>query len=431
MSVLDQLLMAQGPAALPAPGTGAPGAPPPVVPGQVGGAAVGSQVGTPVGAQPAPAAVPALPMPGGALGNVMQTMQGAQEVVNADPLISQAMTAYRSDEKVRQEAANEVEGNIGKMAELRDKARPPIPERPDLQETPEAPVPEKKNPLRVFGQFMPLVVALGALSTRNAGVNAMNAATAMVNAAKANDKIEEAKQRQYWLDQTKVVVDQNNAMLKDYELKLKDRELQVADTQAEIAAIAAKNQDVLTLAQLKAGQFGPMVNLIKFRQGAVDQVANMVMQERQLQERTRLQEADDRRQWAMLSLQRIKAGQLSPGDVIGGLLTKIAAGQELTAGETKAIDTYRSFQGGGAGAAAGGSSLPLDVLEEGAAAAPAGGTPPGPTAPQPTPAAAKPAPAAPAAPAKAELRKSGTVYSTPQGPRRWMVVNGQSGWAAP
>lgn len=362
--------------------------PPPPAPPEASGAAA-----------PAAAAAGAAPShtPPGALGQAMNILAEARKAVAADPMQAKAVEAMDQDAAARAQAAKALEANMGKVQELQAQPDPAHVEVPRLHELPKAPEPEHKDPLRVFGQLLPVVAALGALTTKQPAINALNAATAMVNAARANDKEEEAKQRQAWVDNLNLTVQNNNQILTDYKLALEDRNATVTERMAKVYALAAQNRDYVTLAALKGGNLDSLTNYLRVQATATGQLADLAttLTEQQLQ-RARL-EQQSMYQFAQLELERRRLAQVSMGDAIGPVLLKIqqanpelaAQGLDkvLNAGEIQALKLYMDINrqaaysdrpgsqpaGGGLGglvapAAAGATAAPT--------AAPATGPPP-------------------------------------------------------
>lgn len=412
--------------------------------------------GPPTPAPPAVAADPAASIQSGglikgALQQAIGLMNSARAATAADPNTAGLTAAMEEDQAAKDAAAANIAANMEKIRALQaqDIERPAVPKTIPL---PEAPVPEKKDPMRVFGQLIPMIAALGALTTREPAVNALNAATAMLNAAKKNDKEEEATQRQAWIDNLNLAVKNNEQLLGEYNLAINDYKLSVAERMAKVQAIAAENQDQLTLASLKSGKMQSLTNLIRVNTDATGQLAKIALDltESQMQEKRLAQQ--QALQWAQLEIERRRAGNISMGDAIGPILLKIQGAkpeqmaQGLTAvlspGEIAALGTYMDINankplgnnpgigsGGYATGGLGGASIPGFP---GATAPPA----PAPAAPAPPPppaAAATPAPTAPMggmkapppAPQNPADRKVGQVYSTPQGPLKWMG----GGWA--
>lgn len=414
----------------------------------------GGPPGAPAAPAPPAAAVrPAVVAPSGPIKGALQQaiglMNTAQAQVAADPTAAALTDAAQKDQEAKAAAAAAIQANMEKIRALQaqETARPAVPKSIPL---PEAPVPEKKDPMRVFGQLIPMIAALGALTTREPAVNALNAATAMVNAAKKNDKEEEATQRQTWIDNLNLAVKNNEQLLGEYNLAINDYKMSLTEKMAKVQALAAENQDQLTLATLKGGNLQSAVNLWNLQRAATGQLADIAMGLNAQAAAEQRQKEASAVQWAQLEIERRRAGNISMGDSIGPILQKIASAKPeqmtnglssvLTAPEIAALGTYMNINAGrplennpgigSGGAAVGGLG---DLMRQGA-----GGpvTTPPPAAPPPAPAApaaAAPAPSAPMSgmgappppPQNPADRKVGQVYSTPQGPLKWMG----GGWA--
>lgn len=393
-------------------------------------AAAAQTAGGQPAAPAAPAADPVL-TPAGALGQAVKLMSGAREAVAQDPMQAAGAAALQEDKAARDKAAEQVQANMDQMTKLNAEPDDPRPVVPRLAPLPGAPASEHRDPLRVFGQFLPVLAALGALTTRQPAINALNAATAMVNAEKANDKEEAAKQRQAWTDNLNQTVQNNQELMTQYKLALDDHSASITERMAKINGIAALNRDAVTLATLKSGNLNAFTNYVAVQTAATGQLANLA-------EHLTAQQLEQKRldnqqvyQWAELAIQQQKAGQVSMGDTIGPILAKIEkAGPEagkgldqvLSPGEIQALKLYMDINGNrqfanqpGTQPAAGVGGLP----GMGAPAAAPGAPAPAVTAAAPAPAAGiKPAPMNP------KDRAVGQVYATPRGGNLKWLGNG-------
>lgn len=396
----------------------------------------------------APAAVPPPPAPpqvtspaappskaGGALGQALGIVQAARQAAAADPLQTAATDAAKTDQAAREEAAAKIQAGMAQVQALQAQPDAPRPSVPRLKPLPSAPEVQHKDPMRVFGQLLPVIAALGALTTKAPAINALNAATAMIAAGKANDKEEEAKQRQAWIDNLNLTVQNNTSLLNDYKLALDDHNATVTERMAKINAIAAQNRDYVTLAALKGGNLDSLTKFIQLQSTATGQLATLTTTLQDQQLRRENEQNQQLMQLAHLEIARRaelrQEGQVSMGDSIGPVLVKIqqadpklaAQGLDkvLSAGEIQALKLYMDINrqaafnnqpGSGAAAGAGG----IAGLVAPPAAAPA--------APQaeyahPVTAAAPPVSPVTAAPQNPKDRLVNKVYGTPRGPMTW------------
>lgn len=333
------------------------------------------------------------PNPGGALSQALGIMRTAQSAVSADPLMGMAREANQKDQAVRDAAAAKIEGNLDTIAKMQAEPDPPRVSVPRLKPLPEAPEPVHRDPMRVFGQFLPVVAALGALTTREPAINALNAATAMVNAAKAQDKEEEAKQRQTWVDNLNLTVKNNEMLLTGYKTALDDRNSTMSEKLARIQALAAQNRDYVALAALKGGNLDSLSKFIQLQQSATDKLATLATNLSEQDARAQRDQYSSMIQFAQLELERRRAQNISMGDSIGPVLVKlqnsdpakVAGGLDkvLSPGEIQALKLYmdinagRTFSNSPGGGGGGGVSLNNMGGDPAAPAAP--------TQPQPAP----------------------------------------------
>lgn len=308
-----------------------------------------------------PLTMPNLPAPNpqGALQQAIQIVNSARTAQQADPNTTIATQAIADDKAARAEAAAKVEANNQQIAALNAEPGAPRPSVPRLKELPAAPTPTPKDPMRVFGQMLPVIAAFGALTTQRPAINALNAATAMLNAAKANDHEEEAKQRQTWIDNLNQTVQNNNQLLGQYKLDLDDHTLSVSEKMARIQALAAQNQDNVTLAALKGGNLEGLTKFISIQQNATGQIAELTKGLLSQQQDEHHQHMQELARWAELEIERRKAGSVSMGDAIGTILQKVAQNggapgsapkdlsQILDPGELQALATYQRINANG------------------------------------------------------------------------------------
>lgn len=394
-------------------------------------AGVAAPTSQPASAAPPPAPAPSSSAPD-ALKQAFTIMRAAKQANAQDPMTGAMLQAADQDQAAREASAAGMNANMEQIKALQAQPDAPRPAVPRLQELPAAPVPEHKDPLRVFGQFLPVIAALGALTTRQPAINALNAATAMIAAGKANDKLEEEKQRQAWIDNTHAAVENNTQLQNQYRLALEDHNTTVTEKLAKINGIAAQNRDYLNLAALRGGNLDSLAKLNQLQLTATGQLSTLVahLQNQQL-ERDRLQNTELYQQ-AELEISRRREQHVSMGDEIGPILGKIqnvgqlgADGkpkpldQVLSPGEIQALKLYMDINrqaayspnpGEGGGAATGLGAL-----------APGGLTAPPPAAPPAAPAAA---PAVTAVPPVSML-KEGKVTTFDGGRGSWTLRGGK------
>lgn len=338
------------------------------------------------------AAQPAAP---GALGAAM----------NTPTLVQQAGQAIADERAAQKEAAVAVQANIDQRNKLLSEETPRV-EIPRLKELPARSdfVTPPKDPMRAMGQFLPILAAFGGLFTRNAATNTLNAATAAINAAKANDQKELERQHKEWLDNLRMTVDSNNQTIQEYRLALEDRNATVTERMAKVQALAAERNDRITLAALKGGNPGAVLNLLKIVEEAGNNLARVQLGSEE-NEIARQKAADQALQgWAELAIKQKQLGRLSMGEAMGTILDQVAKNGlgSLSQGQKDALIQYKELNES--------RTTPWQLPTQPDAKAPA------PAAPQTAPATAAPPAAAPATAARpgavsppATMLKSGTI----------------------
>lgn len=270
----------------------------------------------------------------------------ASEMVGADPLAASLAAENQKTADAKAVAAQAMAANM----EQRDRiaAEPlPVVTAPKYAAMPAKPTMKPGDPLRIFGQFLPVLAALGGLTTRNPAVASLNAATAAMNAAKAQDREALELAHTDWLDNLKLTIETNDQLSREYQAALSDRKATMDDRLARISMLAAKNGDEVTLASLRAGNVAGVESTIKMRDAAAGQLRDVVARTEE-QNLAKAKFDEDKRHNRMTEgIAATNAGQMSPGDVVGGILAKMARGEKPTQAELDAVEAYRSLGGSG------------------------------------------------------------------------------------
>lgn len=192
------------------------------------------------------------------LSQALQTQSGIDASVKASPDYQQTVKAAEEARAANDDAAATLKKlqpqyeKIGK--ELID--MPPVPDA-DLKSSPAPPKDADyiKDPMRVFGQFMPMLVAFGSLKTRNGGLNAIKAATAAMNAAKTNDKEALERAHEDWKTNMDQVLQNNQLEIEKRNEILGDRKLSAEDKLNALHLLEVESQNALQQANLKNANF--------------------------------------------------------------------------------------------------------------------------------------------------------------------------------
>lgn len=339
------------PSAKPAPETGVPTTPPGVV------------------ASPASEAVQR------AMSLTAGVDQAADQRLAANPVMSKILEQVGALGSDYDAAMAQTAGRQAQMQQLmqqEDPARIPVPRLKPLPATPTVEEVARQrgvkpedmdDPMRVFGQFMPVIVALGAGLIAKNGTAAINAATAAVTAAREGDKQAWEKAHKDWLTETKATLDGNAMLVNEYRLALDDRNATMAEKMSKIQALAAANRDGLTMAALRGGYLDQLVKLMEMRDQAAKPVMDMLelsmadQRQREAMELKRSAELWDRHF-------KMNPPLTSQDEVKAALARKVMMGEPLTESEEKAKQMLMDFSEG----AGGGNSLMQQAMAAKAAA---------------------------------------------------------------
>lgn len=186
-------------------------------------------------------------------------------------LIQKYQDSADSAELARNQAQQVIKNNSQRRDEIMAQEIP-HPAPPQIQDLPAPPETPKTNPLRVFGQFLPVLAVLGGAASRYSATAAMDAATAAVNAAKANDDEALKKADEQWNRQMDYIIKSNSNRLEQYRAVLEDRNMSIQDRQAQLSVFAAQNQDQVLLANLAFGDLAAVANMITTQANALSQI---------------------------------------------------------------------------------------------------------------------------------------------------------------
>lgn len=403
-------------------------------------AATGS--GAVAGAVAAPATAPAAPSvaPDSAVGQAIDMNSkinaAATDQVSSDPMMKPLFDAIGRQRQDIDQARIQIDEKAAKLAALDAQPLPahipiprmkPLPAVPTLEDVAKArgvSTEDFNNPMRVFGQMMPLLVAFGALATQRPGINALNAATAAMTAVKQGDKDAYEKAHKEWLENTKLAHDSENQMLTEYKLASDDRNLTMAERQAEYAKVAAKYGDAQAKAAIEGGYIDNFYKLLETRGVIVKNVGNLTQlavtdannkAELAMRERIEAARLDFQKNPPVTSTDERLASLLGIMQAKGGY-TKMAPGEQEAL--TKALELKEKEA----------KKPEIDYAAAAEAARVAAGGDPAPKSPAPGPApapalsaapATSGAPTTPGAPTDRTKRVPNTVYQTPRGPMLW------------
>lgn len=176
----------------------------------------------------------------------------AQLGISGSALERLDVARQRSD-ATTQAAMAQVATNQDEMAALTAPLPPRAPP-PTLDEVPKAPTQAPTDPLRVFGQVLPVLAMLGGAFVRNNATAALRAGAAAMQAARDNDEQALETAHQQWTDSLQAITTNNATRLQQYQAILDDTQLTMDERMARLQALAASEQNALRLQQLASGQ---------------------------------------------------------------------------------------------------------------------------------------------------------------------------------
>lgn len=296
-----------------------------------------------------------------AIGVNRAMQQEAAAMAAADPLQQELAAAQAAESARQQQLAAQVAERTQKMEGMLAEPAPPMPELPSLPDmSAQAPTELPDNPLRMLGQFLPVLGALSGGNVRTNTVAALNSAAAAMNAIQKDDQAELAKQHAAWKDNMQQALDKHRLETDQYKAVLESRTMSINEKMAQLNGLAALNGNDIDRANLKNGNIAGITARIAAADAAAGRL-NSVLESTQRAELEREgiasrekiaaqdRAAANARNAATISAANAR-DQVTPNQVEGRLLNKIASGETLDAGEQAAWDKIVSLRESGSGA---------------------------------------------------------------------------------
>lgn len=194
----------------------------------------------------------------------------------------QSLDAARSrSRQATDQAAQAIAANQETIRELSSDFGP-RPTPPTLQEIGPAPEAQETDPMRVFGQTLPLLAMLGGLFVKNNATAALNAGATAIEAARNNDEQAYARARQEWTDSIEAITANNATRLQQYQAILTDRNLDMDERMARLQALAAAEQNALRLSQLASGQVAELTQGVELEMRANEMLTNAYLAQQRI-----------------------------------------------------------------------------------------------------------------------------------------------------
>lgn len=294
----------------------------------------------------------------GAVGQAIQMAKGIDSAADArmanNPMMSRLLGQVDLMQGDTAAAIPQVQARSQQIADLVAQPDPariatprlaPLPPPPTIEE-----IAKKRgvkpedfdNPMRVFGQAMPVLAALaGGLIAKN-GTVAIQAATAAMAAVKAGDKEAYERAHKEWLESTKATVDGNAQLASEYRMALEDRKDSMAERLAKVQALAAQNQDTIAMAAIRGGYIQQLSKLVEMRDAAgkpIQQLVELSMEDQRHREEMQLRAAAQ----AAEMYYKVHPPLTSQDEVKAALAKKVMDGGVLTPQEESAKKMLMDF----------------------------------------------------------------------------------------
>ena len=379
--------------------------------------------------------------------NLKTFAQGIISDPQRKQILGQAIEAGQAATKARTEAkaaiAKSDERTGAVLKEMADE-RAAAPTGPNLRDIPGPPrAKPPSDPMKVFGEVVPMMAIFGSAFTRNGALAAMKTATTAMTAVKTRDAEEAKAARDLWTDQVRQLQAQNQLEADRYKAVIDNRRLTMSERIAELQALAAQSRNPMMLAQLEQGNVDNALKLVDTYDAVNGRLADLLADvERQDTEERRLdldtaRYADEievgKIQQALARGDKLTATQWnvlrqasmgSLDDRIGFLTTKremegLSSQEQTTLNELTELKKKSGFQWPLGGAGPGGADQTEDketAKTPGADAKPPAAAPP-PAAPPP---AAPPA----AAPPRGGFDRA-SANPQAQGPARFRIATAE------
>ena len=142
------------------------------------------------------------------------------------------------------------------------------PPEPKLQNMPEAPQDNFRNPMEAFGSFGSVLAVFGSLMTRAPMTAALNAAASAIKGYHEGDQQVIQRNMEKWHVETQKALQQNQKELEAYKAAMEKVGISMQDRAAKLNALAAASRDNLTMANLQLSNIGAVEENLRARLSA-------------------------------------------------------------------------------------------------------------------------------------------------------------------
>lgn len=205
-------------------------------------------------------------------------MQGLIGLQNTPPEVSAAETAAKA---ARDKAAAVLGTDTARYGDIERRAGQPAPDAPTYQDPSAPPKEEPGDPMRVLGQFLPLMAILGGAVSRTHSLAALKAATGAMKAAQTGDANEIALHRQQWLDSMTALKEHNDQQRNRYDDAMKKWDSDRQGAIADLSVLAAGEQNALQQVALADGNVSQVVGQWDMRIKSMESLAQLTTQAQQ------------------------------------------------------------------------------------------------------------------------------------------------------
>ena len=262
----------------------------------------------------------------------------AYEKKGAD-LLKESQTARKPLEEKQ-------ETNIAKMFDLAKQLQAKsAPAEPKLQDLPEAPDSEYRDPMQSLGSLASALAMFASLKTRAPLTSALNAASASMQGFHQGDQERVKLERGKWRDNLEAAIKQNQVEMNKYEVALKGANFDLAKARPMFEAIAAENDHTQMLVAAQQGDYKMMHQIMDGANRSREKLADMYIKDQEKRLQIKMHEEN---------LASARADRVSARNV--------AHQDRMIALDARLGTNFSGVKGGTPGAAA--TQKPLDEVEQ-------------------------------------------------------------------
>lgn len=190
---------------------------------------------------------------------------------------------------VTKDALAMLKQNSQRASSILDQPLPKMPDAPDLADVPAPPKPLTSNPMRVFGELLPVIAMLGGAFSKNSATATLRVGSSAMEAAKANDATALQKAHDEWKDNLDYITKYNEQKTSQYKDILENRKMDMDDRLAQLQALAASDNNMLAQQRIAAGDLEGLYKDNEMRANVTTRIKELTLEQEKVNlERARL-----------------------------------------------------------------------------------------------------------------------------------------------